>query len=96
MPQATAHTEAIIAVVRELLRSAAPTIERQGITLVGVAVGNLDDAAATQLALPFERRRNESLDAVLDHVRDRFGSSAVTRATLLGHDPGLTVPLLPD
>jgi DNA polymerase-4 len=29
-------------------------------------------------------------------VRDRFGSDAVTRAVLLGHDQGLPVPLLPD
>jgi DNA polymerase-4 len=29
-------------------------------------------------------------------VRRRFGSSAVSRAVLLGRDPGLTVPLLPD
>ena len=29
-----------------------PTIERRGITLVGVALGNLDDDSAVQLALP--------------------------------------------
>jgi DNA polymerase-4 len=29
-------------------------------------------------------------------VRDRFGSEAVTRAVLVGRDPGLTMPLLPD
>jgi DNA polymerase-4 len=29
-------------------------------------------------------------------VRDRFGSKAITRAVLLGRDPGLSVPLLPD
>ena len=69
-------------------------IERQGITLVGVAVGNLEDAGAIQLALPFDRRR--ALDAVLDSVRDRFGATAITRAVLLGRDQGLAVPLLPD
>ena len=30
-----------------------------------------------------------ALDAALDEVRDRFGSAAVTRAVLLGRDPGL-------
>ncbi len=49
-----------------------------------------------QLALPFERRSLEALDAALDEVRERFGSSAITRAVLLGRDPGLTMPLLPD
>jgi DNA polymerase-4 len=63
---------------------------------VGIAVGNLDDDRAVQLALPFDRHCGTALDAVLDDVRARFGSSAVTRAVLLGHDPGLTVPLLPD
>jgi DNA polymerase IV len=29
-------------------------------------------------------------------VRRRFGSQALTRAVLLGRNPGLTVPLLPD
>jgi len=36
------------------------------------------------------------LDAVLDAIRDRYGSTAVMRTVLLGQDPGLTVPLLPD
>jgi hypothetical protein len=29
-------------------------------------------------------------------VRDRYGPNAITRATLLGRDLGLSVPLLPD
>jgi DNA polymerase-4 len=73
-----------------------PLIERQGLTLVGVAVGNLDDDSATQLALPFDRHTGGALDAALDEVRDRFGSTAVTRAVLLGRDQGPSVPLLPD
>ena len=72
-----------------------PMIERRGITLVGVALGNLEDAGAVQLALPFDRRRR-ALDAALDSVRDRFGTAAITRAVLLGRDQGLAVPLLPD
>jgi DNA polymerase-4 len=48
-----------------------------------------------QLALPFGRSRG-ALDDALDGVRDRFGGASITRAVLLGHDPGLSVPLLPD
>ena len=48
------------------------------------------------MELPFERRTAHDLDSVLDRVRDRYGSSAITRGALLGVDPGLTVPLLPD
>ena len=53
-----------------------------------IAVTNLDDDGAVQLALPFDRRSGGALDAALDDVRDRFGSapspapcsSAATRA----------------
>ncbi|HEU4449482.1 MAG TPA: DNA polymerase IV [Gaiellaceae bacterium] len=96
LPCATAETRTILAVARWLLAAAVPTIERRGLTLVGVAVGNLEDDRAVQLALPFDRRSGAELDAALDEVRARFGSAAVTRAVLLGRDPGLVVPLLPD
>jgi DNA polymerase-4 len=94
--RATAHTDTILATARGLFASAQPMIEREGLTLVGVAVANLDDANAIQLALPFRRAGGNSLDTALDEVREKFGSKAVTRGTLLGHDPGLEVPLLPD
>ena len=96
LAEATADTQAILAAARGLLATAAPLIERQGLTLVGVAVGNLADAGAVQLALPFEACRGRALDAALDRVRERFGSTAITRAVLLGRDPGHSVPLLPD
>jgi DNA polymerase IV len=92
--EATARTQTILATARELLAAAAPMIESQGLTLVGVALTNLADHGAVQLALPFDRA--SALDATLDDVRDRFGSAAITRAVLLGRDPGLSVPLLPD
>ena len=96
LAQSTASTETILAATRDLLASAAPMIRRQGLTLVGVTVANLDDDDAIQLALPFDRRRAPELDFALDDVRDRFGPNAVTRAVLLGRDQGITVPLLPD
>ena len=65
-------------------------------TLVGLAVANLDDDVAVQLTLPFDRHAGGALDAALDGVRERFGSSAVTRAVLVGRDHGPAVPLLPD
>jgi DNA polymerase IV len=92
--EATAHTQTILVTARELLVAAMPLIERQGITLLGVALGNLEDDDAVQLALPLDRRR--ALDATLDDVRDRFGSTAITRAVLVGRDEGFSVPLLPD
>jgi DNA polymerase IV len=96
LPQATAETATVLDTARGLLATAMPLVERQGLTLVGVAVANLDDDDAVQLTLPFDRRSRGALDAVLDEVRDRFGSDAITRAVLLGRDPGLSMPLLPD
>jgi DNA polymerase-4 len=96
LSEATAQTQTILATARALLAAATPMIESQGITLVGVALGNLQDDGAIQLALPFDRERASALDATLDVVRDRFGSRAITRAVLLGRDQGLSVPLLPD
>jgi DNA polymerase IV len=96
LPRATAHTHMILCTARGLLAGAMPVIEREGLTLVGVAVANLDDDRAVQLALPFDSFSGDALDAALDEVRARFGVNAVTRAVLLGRDLGLTVPLLPD
>jgi DNA polymerase-4 len=96
LPLATAHTPTILSTARGLVRSVAPTIEARGLTLVGISVGNLVDDRAVQLPLPFDRRAGPALDAALDAIHERFGSAAVTRAVHLGHEPGVTVPLLPD
>jgi DNA polymerase-4 len=93
---ATASTQTVLATARGLLAASMPTIERQGLTLVGIAVANLENADAVQLALPLDRHSDGALDAALDEVRRRFGTAAITRAVLLGRDPGLTMPLLPD
>jgi DNA polymerase IV len=93
---ATAHTETILATVRALVAATSGLIEHRGLTLVGVAVGNLSNDAAVQLVLPFDRRRSGALDGAIDNVRERFGSGALTRAVLVGRDPGLSVPMLPD
>jgi len=73
-------------------RPATPTIEHEGLTLVGVTVANLDDDRAVQLAF----RGRYALDTALDEIRERFGTAAITRAVLLGRETGLVVPLLPD
>src|SRR5207244_7534890 len=49
LPFGTAHTQAILATARGLLATAMPMIERQGLTLVGITVANLDDDRAVQL-----------------------------------------------
>ena len=96
LPQATGQTRAVLVTARALMAAAGPMIEKQGITMVGISVGNLENEATVQLALPFDKASNDELDSALDHVRDKFGSNAVTRGILLGRDQGLTVPMLPD
>ena len=84
----------ILVTARWLLATAQPQIERRGLTLVGIAVANLERDVIVQRMLPFDRY--DDLDAVLDQLRERFGTKAVTRAVLLGRETGLSVPLLPD
>jgi DNA polymerase-4 len=98
LPRATDRTDAVLHTARGLLGTAQALIHARGLTLVGVAVANLDDDDAVQQILPFDRRHGTggALDTALDDVRARFGSTALTRAVLLGHDEHISVPLLPD
>ena len=93
---ATAHTETILVTARWLLAAATPEIERRGLTLVGLAVGSLENAPPVQLAVPSRRKGSADLDAALDEVRDRFGHKAITRAVFIGRTERPEMPLLAD
>jgi DNA polymerase-4 len=95
LPAATSLTHDVLDVARRLLRDAMPAIAERGLSLLGVAVSNLDDDDAVQLTLPFDRHSHE-LDTTLDGLRMKFGSDAVVRGVHLGRDTGITVPMLPD
>jgi DNA polymerase-4 len=94
--RATAETHVVLSAARELLATERPVIRSRGLTLVGIAVTNLESGRAVQLVLPFGSDGGAALDAVVDEIRARYGSTAITRAVLLGRDTGLVVPLLPD
>ena len=96
LSEASDETETILATARALLLGAAPLVERDGITLIGVTLTNLDDDGPVQLVLPFEDAHAHAIDRVVDDIRERFGTESITRATLLGRDQGISVPLLPD
>jgi DNA polymerase-4 len=97
MAEPTDDTAAILATVRSLLAIATPLITTSGCTLVGISLANLADADDPfQPELPFAVRDPTRLDRATDGVRERFGSAAITRAVLLGRDPGMSVPMLPD
>ncbi|MBV1893004.1 MAG: DNA polymerase IV [Ilumatobacteraceae bacterium] len=96
MPACTSSSAPIQAISTNLLAMAWPTIEERGLTLIGVAVSNLRNEYAVQLALPFERIEAEQLDTAIDDVRDRFGGSALTWASTIGNDADFSVPMLSD
>lgn len=96
LPQPTSQTRVVLATARWLLACSMPAIEQQGLTLLGLSLANLGSDAPQQLGLPFGRHRASDLDLAVDEIRDRYGSAAVTRAVLLGRDPGISMPLLPD
>lgn len=96
LPRPTAHTATVLHTVRALLVEAMPMIEERGLTLIGLSVGNLDNADAVQLALPFDSASGDAVDTAVDAIRERFGTDAVRRALLLGRDRGWSMPMLPD
>jgi DNA polymerase-4 len=91
----TAQTNPILAAARSLLVTAQPLIERDGLTLIGITIANLENDLPLQLCLPFDIDNVELLDAALDEIRTRYGPTAITRGILLGHRHQ-EVPLLPD
>ncbi|WP_310777393.1 DNA polymerase IV [Mycobacterium sp. Z3061] len=95
MPWATSSTQPILATARRLVASAAPLITDRGLTLVGFAVSGIDRTGAQQLTLPFGGE-SPAVDEAIDEVHRRYGKSALTRAVLVGRDPGLEMPHLPD
>jgi DNA polymerase IV len=93
--KATNQTRIISDTARQLFTENRPLIETRGLTLVGVAVSNLDGEGNVQPSL-FDDMADDRLDIAVDAVRDRFGSSLVTRAASLGRELGPSVPILPD
>lgn len=85
----TQETRVVSAVATELLDAWLAAQPGAALRLLGVGVGEL--AAATQMDLfpAAESQRNRELDAAVDRIRDRFGSTALKRASALpspGHD----------
>ncbi|KWX21210.1 DNA polymerase IV [Mycolicibacterium wolinskyi] len=97
LPRATASTDAILGAARALVAAAAPLIAERGLTLIGFAVSNIDREGSQQLELPFDAAPDPiAIDCAIDQVRRRFGNAVLTRGVLVGRDPGLEMPMLPD
>jgi DNA polymerase-4 len=61
---------------------------------MGITFSGLTTPDPNQLELACDRQA--ALDTATDSVRERFGNEAITRAVLLGRDPGIAMPHLPD
>jgi DNA polymerase-4 len=94
--QSTDETVVLLEALRVLLHAELPRIADEGITLLGMAVSNLEDARAVQLALPFGGVDRRSLDAAVDQVRERFGSRSIGRTALVRRGLRAEAPRLPD
>lgn len=92
----TDRTAILLTVAQALLAAAQTEIAERGITLIGVSLSHLDHADRVQPELPIDWGDEPRLDSVLDTLRDRFGAASVSRAALLGRDPGWSSPILPE
>jgi DNA polymerase-4 len=96
MASPTDNTATLVAAARTLLAANRELIRTRGLTLIGVSLTNLDRVDSIQLELPFENAPSLELDRAMDGIRSRFGADSLTRAAMLGRNPGIAVPLLPD
>ncbi|HEX7740277.1 MAG TPA: DNA polymerase IV [Marmoricola sp.] len=92
----TDRTDILLDTARALLRGEQLAVSRRGLTLIGVSVAHLESGASVQLSLPIDDGPGAELDVAVDLLRNKFGSGAVMRGSLLGKDQGISVPLLPD
>jgi DNA polymerase IV len=95
LSEATDVTAPILGTARQLLDEAWPLIEERGLTKVGVAVTGLSAEGGLQLALPFTKAKPVALDAAVDQIRNRFGSTSLVRTALVGRE-AVEMPRLPD
>lgn len=93
---ATGSGEDVAAAAVRLLDAAAALIRERGLTLVGVALSGLESNAVVQPTLELDAPDRTRLDTAVDAVASRFGSRAVTRASLLRTGEGIAIPQLPD
>ncbi len=84
--RATSAHETILLAARSLLADAQPVISRRGLTLIGVAVTNIEPAGTGEQLELWAQRRAERLDTAIDELRERFGNAVIARTPQLGRE----------
>lgn len=96
---ATDSTAPILAAARSLMYGVWGQAVDRGLTLVGITLSGLDPRGSEQLLLPLDDVRRDQtraeLEQAVDDVRQRFGTTALTRARMLDQDVGTQTPVLP-
>ncbi len=98
----TDDTETIRSAVRDLFEASREEIEEKELTLIGISLGNLEQADTVQMELPLERASGRpdhdraALDQAVDDVRSKFGEGVIKRASMIDADQGVPVPTLED
>jgi DNA polymerase-4 len=96
LPRPTAATATVLVTLRALLAAERETIRRQGLTLLGVSITNLERAdTGVQLELAVDGQPLPALDVTMDAIRDRYGTTALQRAALLGRNDRMSAWLMP-
>jgi DNA polymerase-4 len=81
LPRAVSDTDAIFQAARDLLRRFDDL--ESGIRLTGVSVSMFSDGPGEELFPDVDRERRERLAATTQALRERFGTTGLTRAALL-------------
>jgi DNA polymerase-4 len=87
LPRATSARATILLAARGLLADAQPLIRRRGLTLIGIAVTNIEPAGTGEQLELWMQRRSERLDSAVDELRERFGNAVIARAPMIGREP---------
>jgi hypothetical protein len=83
MKPATRETRPLASAAAQLLDEWLEEQPRAAIRLLGVGAGDLTTAPQLDLFAAPEANRNQHLDAAIDGIRAKFGSTALSRGTAI-------------